>query len=117
MLIYKFFENLLNLQDITTIGNSLFFLGSRLGDSLLVQFTCGSGTSMLSSGPKEEVCGSRQLQFATCCDGIHINGALEISDLSSAAINIFDILIFTLFELIMYFILLPSIFQLTGHES
>ncbi|XP_024046271.1 cleavage and polyadenylation specificity factor subunit 1 isoform X3 [Citrus clementina] len=41
-------------SDITTIGNSLFFLGSRLGDSLLVQFTCGSGTSMLSSGPKEE---------------------------------------------------------------
>ncbi|KAH9678229.1 cleavage and polyadenylation specificity factor subunit 1 [Citrus sinensis] len=41
-------------SDITTIGNSLFFLGSRLGDSLLVQFTCGSGTSMLSSGLKEE---------------------------------------------------------------
>lgn len=41
-------------SDITTIGNSLFFLSSRLGDSLLVQFTCGSGTSMLSSGLKEE---------------------------------------------------------------
>ncbi|KAM3736444.1 hypothetical protein ACB098_10G164100 [Castanea mollissima] len=40
---------------ITTIGNSLFFLGSRLGDSLLVQFTCGLGGSMLSSGLKEEV--------------------------------------------------------------
>lgn len=40
---------------ITTIGNSLFFLGSRLGDSLLVQFTCGLGASMLSSGLKEEV--------------------------------------------------------------
>ncbi|GAV61868.1 CPSF_A domain-containing protein/MMS1_N domain-containing protein [Cephalotus follicularis] len=40
---------------ITTIGNSLFFLGSRLGDSLLVQFTCGSGASILSSGLKEEV--------------------------------------------------------------
>ncbi|XP_059449657.1 cleavage and polyadenylation specificity factor subunit 1 isoform X2 [Corylus avellana] len=40
---------------ITTIGNSLFFLGSRLGDSLLVQFTSGLGASMLSSGLKEEV--------------------------------------------------------------
>lgn len=94
MLSYKFCENILNLQDITTIGNSLFFLGSRLGDSLLVQFTCGSGTSMLSSGLKEEVCGSRQLQFATRCDGIYVNWALEIYDLSSAAIYIFDILIF-----------------------
>ncbi|KAJ0042930.1 hypothetical protein Pint_17292 [Pistacia integerrima] len=41
-------------SDITTIGNSLFFLGSRLGDSLLVQFSCGSGASMPSSGLKEE---------------------------------------------------------------
>ncbi|KAJ4706167.1 Cleavage and polyadenylation specificity factor subunit 1 [Melia azedarach] len=41
-------------SDITTIGSSLFFLGSRLGDSLLVQFSCGSGTSVLSSGMKEE---------------------------------------------------------------
>ncbi|KAM1054442.1 hypothetical protein ACFX2I_001784 [Malus domestica] len=40
---------------ITTLGNSLFFLGSRLGDSLLVQFTCGGGGSMLSSGLKDEV--------------------------------------------------------------
>lgn len=40
---------------ITTIGNSLFFLGSRLGDSLLVQFTCGVGASMLPPGVKEEV--------------------------------------------------------------
>lgn len=40
---------------ITTIGNSLFFLGSRLGDSLLVQYTCGFGTSKPSSGLKEEV--------------------------------------------------------------
>lgn len=37
---------------ITTIGSSLFFLGSRLGDSLLVQYTCGVGAS---SGVKEEV--------------------------------------------------------------
>lgn len=41
-------------SDITTIGNSLFFLGSRLGDSLLVQFTRGSGTSMMSSSLKDE---------------------------------------------------------------
>ncbi|KAI4351877.1 hypothetical protein L6164_006183 [Bauhinia variegata] len=40
---------------ITTIGNSLFFLASQLGDSLLVQFSCGSGVSMLSSNVKEEV--------------------------------------------------------------
>ncbi|XP_076921796.1 cleavage and polyadenylation specificity factor subunit 1-like isoform X1 [Bidens hawaiensis] len=37
---------------ITTIGTSFFFLGSRLGDSLLVQFYCGAGSSM---GSKEEV--------------------------------------------------------------
>ncbi|KAJ0713950.1 putative cleavage/polyadenylation specificity factor, A subunit [Helianthus annuus] len=37
---------------ITTVGSSFFFLGSRLGDSLLVQFHCGAGSSM---GPKEEV--------------------------------------------------------------
>ncbi|XP_054786519.1 cleavage and polyadenylation specificity factor subunit 1 isoform X2 [Prosopis cineraria] len=40
---------------ITTIGNSLFFLASRLGDSMLVQFSCGSGVSTLSSNQKEEV--------------------------------------------------------------
>uniref|UniRef100_A0A5B6ZUE1 Cleavage and polyadenylation specificity factor 160 kDa subunit n=2 Tax=Davidia involucrata TaxID=16924 RepID=A0A5B6ZUE1_DAVIN len=40
---------------ITTIGNSLFFLGSRLGDSLLVQFTCGVGAATLPPGVKEEV--------------------------------------------------------------
>ncbi|KAK9063238.1 hypothetical protein SSX86_017108 [Deinandra increscens subsp. villosa] len=37
---------------ITTVGSSFFFLGSRLGDSLLVQFHCGAGSSM---GAKEEV--------------------------------------------------------------
>ncbi|KAK9292408.1 hypothetical protein L1049_020376 [Liquidambar formosana] len=42
-------------SEITTIGNSLFFMGSRLGDSLLVQYTCGVGAAMLSSGAKEEV--------------------------------------------------------------
>lgn len=36
---------------ITTVGSSFFFLGSRLGDSLLVQFHCGAG----SSGAKEEI--------------------------------------------------------------
>ncbi|XP_060203452.1 cleavage and polyadenylation specificity factor subunit 1 isoform X2 [Lycium barbarum] len=40
---------------ITTIGDSLFFLGSRLGDSLLVQFTCGLGGSNLPPGMQEEV--------------------------------------------------------------
>ncbi|KAL6123334.1 hypothetical protein ACLB2K_075856 [Fragaria x ananassa] len=41
---------------IATVGNSLFFLGSRLGDSLLVQFTSGvGGASMLSAGLKDEV--------------------------------------------------------------
>ncbi|KAK4363423.1 hypothetical protein RND71_018664 [Anisodus tanguticus] len=40
---------------ITTIGDSLFFLGSRLGDSLLVQFTCGLGASNLPPGMQEEV--------------------------------------------------------------
>ncbi|CAL9008552.1 unnamed protein product [Prunus brigantina] len=40
---------------ITKVGNSLFFLGSRLGDSLLVQFTCGVGGSVLSSDMKDEV--------------------------------------------------------------
>ncbi|KAJ1270311.1 hypothetical protein BS78_06G044200 [Paspalum vaginatum] len=32
----------------TTIGSSFFFLGSRLADSLLVQFSCGAPTSILS---------------------------------------------------------------------
>lgn len=32
---------------VTTIGSSFFFLGSRLGDSLLVQFSCGVPTSVL----------------------------------------------------------------------
>uniref|UniRef100_A0ACD5YZV0 Uncharacterized protein n=1 Tax=Avena sativa TaxID=4498 RepID=A0ACD5YZV0_AVESA len=32
---------------VTTIGSSFFFLGSRLGDSLLVQFSCGVPTSGL----------------------------------------------------------------------
>ncbi|KAF6156189.1 hypothetical protein GIB67_010653 [Kingdonia uniflora] len=43
-------------SDVTTIGNSFFFLGSRLGDSMLVQFTCGMGASPSTSGHmKEEV--------------------------------------------------------------
>lgn len=40
---------------MTTIGNSFFFLGSRLGDSLLVQFSCGMGSSTLPHSVKEEV--------------------------------------------------------------
>ncbi|PIA49934.1 hypothetical protein AQUCO_01300575v1 [Aquilegia coerulea] len=40
---------------ITTIGNSFFFLGSRLGDSMLVQYTCGMGSLSSSGHLKEEV--------------------------------------------------------------
>ncbi|MCL7045996.1 hypothetical protein MKW94_001749, partial [Papaver nudicaule] len=41
---------------IATIGSSFFFLGSRLGDSMLVQYTCGVGTAASTSGHvKEEV--------------------------------------------------------------
>uniref|UniRef100_A0A1D1XMC9 Cleavage and polyadenylation specificity factor 160 kDa subunit n=1 Tax=Anthurium amnicola TaxID=1678845 RepID=A0A1D1XMC9_9ARAE len=39
---------------ITTIGNSFFFLGSRLGDSLLVQYNYGSAASSSVNG-KDEV--------------------------------------------------------------
>ncbi|XP_056694198.1 cleavage and polyadenylation specificity factor subunit 1 isoform X2 [Spinacia oleracea] len=42
-------------SDITTIGNSLFFLGSRLGDSLLVQYTSGTAPTSSASSVKEEV--------------------------------------------------------------
>ncbi|KAG6410854.1 hypothetical protein SASPL_128925 [Salvia splendens] len=42
-------------SDITTIGSSFFFLGSRLGDSLLVQYYSGVGAPTLSPGVKEEV--------------------------------------------------------------
>lgn len=42
-------------SDITTIGNSFFFLGSRLGDSLLVQYYSGVGAPTLTPGVKEEV--------------------------------------------------------------
>ncbi|XP_051121150.1 cleavage and polyadenylation specificity factor subunit 1 isoform X2 [Andrographis paniculata] len=41
-------------SDITTVGNSLFFLGSRLGDSLLVQYNSGVGASSMTSGVNEE---------------------------------------------------------------
>ncbi|KAI3970200.1 hypothetical protein MKW92_050293 [Papaver armeniacum] len=41
---------------IATIGSSFFFLGSRLGDSMLVQYTSGVGTAASTSGHvKEEV--------------------------------------------------------------
>ncbi|XP_058086131.1 cleavage and polyadenylation specificity factor subunit 1 isoform X2 [Magnolia sinica] len=39
---------------ITTIGNSFFFLGSRLGDGLLVQYSCGTTTTPSGHG-KDEV--------------------------------------------------------------
>ncbi|KAL0341100.1 UNVERIFIED_CONTAM: Cleavage and polyadenylation specificity factor subunit [Sesamum radiatum] len=42
-------------SDITTVGNSLLFLGSRLGDSLLVQYNSGAGAPTLGPGVKEEV--------------------------------------------------------------
>ncbi|KAL3650446.1 hypothetical protein CASFOL_006849 [Castilleja foliolosa] len=42
-------------SDITTIGNSLFFLGSRLGDSLLVQYNSGVGATTLIPDMKDEV--------------------------------------------------------------
>uniref|UniRef100_A0A1J3GZ37 Cleavage and polyadenylation specificity factor 160 kDa subunit n=1 Tax=Noccaea caerulescens TaxID=107243 RepID=A0A1J3GZ37_NOCCA len=41
-------------SDITSVGNSLFFLGSRLGDSLLVQFSCRSGPAASLSGLRDE---------------------------------------------------------------
>ncbi|XP_008791964.2 cleavage and polyadenylation specificity factor subunit 1 isoform X2 [Phoenix dactylifera] len=39
---------------ITTIGSSFFFLGSRLGDSLLVQYSCGTSTPT-TANMKDEV--------------------------------------------------------------
>lgn len=53
-LLYSAVKSHRKFQDITMIGSSLFFLASRLGDSLLVQFTCGLGSSM-PSALKEEV--------------------------------------------------------------
>ncbi|CAH2070334.1 unnamed protein product [Thlaspi arvense] len=41
-------------SDITTVGNSLFFLGSRLGDSLLVQFSCRTGPAASLPGLRDE---------------------------------------------------------------
>ncbi|XP_019091035.1 PREDICTED: cleavage and polyadenylation specificity factor subunit 1 isoform X2 [Camelina sativa] len=41
-------------SDITSVGNSLFFLGSRLGDSLLVQFSCRSGPAASLPGLRDE---------------------------------------------------------------
>ncbi|KAG9140740.1 hypothetical protein Leryth_006923 [Lithospermum erythrorhizon] len=40
---------------IATMGNSFFFLGSRLGDSLLVQFASKVGGSTIPSAIKEEI--------------------------------------------------------------
>ncbi|KAL9240401.1 hypothetical protein vseg_014626 [Gypsophila vaccaria] len=40
---------------ITTVGSSLFFLGSRLGDSMLVQYSSGTAPAVSSSASKEEV--------------------------------------------------------------
>ncbi|XP_022891037.1 cleavage and polyadenylation specificity factor subunit 1 isoform X1 [Olea europaea var. sylvestris] len=42
-------------SEITTVGNSLFFLGSSLGDSLLVQYNSGVGAPPVTPGVKEEV--------------------------------------------------------------
>ncbi|CAN8244624.1 unnamed protein product [Cochlearia groenlandica] len=41
-------------SDITSVGKSLFFLGSRLGDSLLVQYSCRSGPAASLSGLRDE---------------------------------------------------------------
>lgn len=41
-------------SDITSVGNSLFFLGSRLGDSLLVQYSCRSGPAASLPGLRDE---------------------------------------------------------------
>ncbi|XP_074281902.1 cleavage and polyadenylation specificity factor subunit 1 isoform X1 [Silene latifolia] len=40
---------------ITTVGSSLFFLGSRMGDSMLVQYSSGTVATISSSASKEEV--------------------------------------------------------------
>ncbi|XP_015691983.2 probable cleavage and polyadenylation specificity factor subunit 1 isoform X3 [Oryza brachyantha] len=39
---------------VTTIGNSFFFLGSRVGDSLLVQFSYGASKSVLQDLTNEQ---------------------------------------------------------------
>ncbi|XP_010555627.1 PREDICTED: cleavage and polyadenylation specificity factor subunit 1 [Tarenaya hassleriana] len=41
-------------SDISSVGSSLFFLGSRLGDSLLVQYSCRSGGPASLPGLKDE---------------------------------------------------------------
>ena len=35
------------LKCISMLGDMFFFLGSRLGDSLFVQFTCGSTAEVI----------------------------------------------------------------------
>lgn len=42
-------------SSITTVGSSFFFLGSRLGDSLLVQYSCGTSLSTSVHAKEEQV--------------------------------------------------------------
>eukprot|EP01018_Ginkgo_biloba_P011836 Gb_25538 [translate_table: standard] len=43
-----------SLKCISTVGDAFFFLGSRLGDSLLVQFNCGVISSSSSLKPVKD---------------------------------------------------------------